>query len=307
MLKKTTNKLEQICYKTIGDMNDPCIILINGLGGQLIHWPEEFIQGLSSKGFYIIIFDNRDIGLSQRYESSFEKETITGQKQYKLLTPPYMLEDMAKDVLSLLDELQIKQAHMVGLSMGGMISQIMAILYPERVSSLTCIASSSSDPKLPPLKDEILEYFFSSQRETEGLQEYIDNRIRLYKAYNHPDNIPDNQILYAYYMYTYQRSHRPEGIKRQLLAMINAGSRVEQLKKVQIPSLIIHGDYDPVFSVEHGKQLAACLPNNQLKIIPNLWHGLPVKFCPLIVDLINEFCQKGLYYQPSIDKPNIRL
>ena len=278
--QKYTEEFPTIYYKTFGNKDNPCIILIMGLGGQLIHWPKELLQGLSNNGFYVVIFDNRDVGLSQRYDH------FVNNQQCSEPLPPYTLEDMAKDVIILMDRLQIKNANIVGLSLGGMVAQIISILYPKRSLSLICIATSSSDPGLPPIKQEVLEYLSSPQRLTEGLEEYLTNKIQMYKVSNHPKNIPSDDVLRTIYIDTYKRSHYPLGLQRQLLSMICAESRGDKLKKLQIPSLIIHGDYDIVFPIEHAKQLANCLPNCRLEIIPDLGHGLPVRLC----DLIREFC-----------------
>ncbi len=281
---KYTGEFPAIYYRTFGNKDNPCIILIMGLGGQLIHWPKELIEGLSNNEFYVVIFDNRDVGLSQRYDY------LVGSQQFNKLLPSYTLENMATDVIVLMDRLHIKNAHMVGLSLGGMVAQIISILYPERILSLICISTSSSDPGLPAMKQEVLEYLVSPKRLTEGLEEYLANKIQIYKIVNHTKNIPSNDILRAIYIDTYKRSHYPLGIQRQLLALINAKPRGDELKKLQIPSLIIHGDYDVVFPIEHAKQLANCLPNCRLEIIPELGHGLPVRLCSVIIDLIRKFC-----------------
>ncbi len=285
------NKLFPLCYETLGDPQNPCIILIMGIGGQLIHWPTEFTQGLVKKGFYVLLFDNRDTGLSRYYdhlETPNLLEAIAVRQQRKYLTLPYTLEDMAADVIMLMDELSIKQAHIAGISMGGMISQIVALKYPERVLSLTCIATTTGDPNLPPAKPKVLEYFFSFQRQVEDLESYVSSKIELHKIYNHPEHV-DEKKTREFFIEAYLRAYNPSGFKRQLLAIIFAESRVEELKSILIPSLIIHGDYDPVFSIEHGKQLAQSLTNSHLGIIEKMGHGLPECLSENIVNLIVKY------------------
>lgn len=289
-MKPYINKPFPICYKTFGNPKNPCIILIMGIGGQLIHWPIEFTQGLADKNFYVVTFDNRDSGLSQYYdhlETPDINNFIESLQQGKPVSPPYTLEDMASDIILLMDKLNIKKAHIAGISMGGIIAQITALEYPERVLSLTCIASTSGDQNLPPAKPEVLACFFAPQKQAEDLNSYLENKIKLYKIYNHPDHIDENKLR-ELYTKTYHRSHNPSGFKRQLMAMICARPRVERLKRLTIPCLVIHGDYDPTFPLEHGKHLAEILPNAHFEIIPNMGHGLPESLCLKIVGIITE-------------------
>lgn len=277
-----------LCYETFGNPNDPCIILIMGIGGQLIHWPIEFTQGLVDQHFYVVTFDNRDSGLSQHYDHIETPDINTflqTLQQGKPVQPPYKLEDMASDVILLMDALHIKKAHIVGISMGGIIAQITTLNYPERILSLTCIASTNGDPHLPPAKPEVLAFFFAPKKSDESLAAYLDNKIALYKIYNHPEHVDENKLR-DLYTKTYHRSHNPSGFKRQLMAMICANPRIERLKKLHIPCLVIHGDYDPTFPLEHGKQLAETLPQAEFHIIEKMGHGLPDVLCEKIVAII---------------------
>lgn len=280
-----------IYYETLGNPENPCILLVNGLGGQLIHWPSALIEGLVKQGFYVVLFDNRDIGLSRYYDEYGAPDlhaTITTLQQGKDFKPPYTLHDMAADAVALLDKLHIKKAHVVGISMGGMISQLIASSYPERILSLTCIASTSNDPTLPPAKQEVIDYFFAPQKQEDSIEIYVENRMKLHKIYLHPDHVNEEKD-HAFYTRLYHRAYHPAGFKRQLLAMICTGSLVEKIKEIKVPALIIHGDYDPVFPIEHGKQLAALLPNAHLETIENMGHGLPECLCEKIVKLMNHF------------------
>ena len=279
-----------ICYKTFGKRDHPCLIFISGLNGQLINWPCEMMQDLADRGLYIIIFDNRDVGLSTYYDhlpSPTIAEALTIKQQGNDFDPPYTLQDMASDVITLLDGLKIKQAHVAGISMGGIISQILALNYPERILSLICIATTSGDAHLPAAKPEVLKFFFLPREPEENVDVYVDHMMHLYHVYHHPTHI-NEQAARRMYMQSYQRAHHPEGFKRQLLALLSAKPRGRQLKKIRIPSLIIHGDYDPVFPVEHGYHLAECLPNSRLEIIENLGHGLPE---PVYEKFIEHICK----------------
>ena len=175
--------------------------------------------------------------------------------------------------------------------MGGMIAQLVATGYPDKVLSLTCIASSSGDPNLPPAKPEVTEFFFSPRRKSETPGDYINDKVALYKIYNHPDHFNEKQVRKLHEQ-AYERDHNAQGFKRQLLAMMAAEPRTQILKHLDIPSLIIHGDYDPVFSVAHGKHLADCIPNSEIVIVEKLGHGLPEALCEKLVRLIMDFIKK---------------
>lgn len=280
-----------IHYETIGDPNNPCMILTMGIDGQLIHWPEKFIKGLSEHGFFVVIYDNRDAGLSKHYDhlkTPEINEAIGLKMAGKPVQLPYLLDDMANDVVVLMDKLNIERAHMLGISMGGMIAQLTAIHYPERVLSLICIATTSGDANLPPAKPEVNTFFSSPKRKNENIDDYVNDKLLLYKIYNHPDFF-DEQKIRALHIKAYHRGHNAMGFKRQLLATMAAGSRVEKLKLLKTPCLIIHGEYDPAFSIEHGKNLANCVVNSELVILEKLGHGLPEQLSDQICQSISSF------------------
>lgn len=284
-----------ICYETFGDPNNPCIILIMGLGGQLITWPSTLTQGLVEKGFYVITFDNRDAGLSRHYDElgvpDFN-ELMIAKQQGKTINPPYTLEDMAADVITLMNELHISKSHIAGMSMGGIIAQYVALNYSDRVLSLTCIATTTNDPHLPPATPEILEYFVTAANNTQtsSFESLVDNKIKIFKIYDHPDYF-DEEKAREYVKISLKRANDPNGFKRLLFAMISTKPTTDKLKQLKIPCLIIHGDYDPVFSLAHGKELAALITGSRLEVIEKMGHGLPDIFCKKIVDLMTNFLQ----------------
>jgi len=286
------NNAFPICYKTFGNSHHPCMILIVGIGGQLIDWPSILIQGLVDQGFYVVIFDNRDSGLSKYYDEKGVpnfNELIAAKQQGRALIPPYTLEDMANDVIMLMDKLDIEKAHLVGASMGGMIAQYVAIDNPNRVLSLTCIYTTSGEPTLPPAKKEVLDFFASSMSDALlTFEAAINKKLQLFKIYNHPDYFDEEKIR-SHLIAAYQRANHPDGFKRLVLAMISSQSRTNELKKLNIPSLIIHGDCDPVFPLEHGKQLADSIPGSHLEIIEKMGHGMPDYFAKKIVNLIAKY------------------
>lgn len=291
------NKIFPICYETLGNPHDPCIVLVQGIGGQLIDWPILFTQGLANNGFYVVTFDHRDSGLSRHYDElglpNFN-EVIAAKQQGKPFQPPYTLENLASDVIALMDELNLKKAHILGASMGGIIAQYVAINYPNRVLSLICISTTSGDPQLPPAKNEVLEFFASSLNpvSNQSLEELINQKLQLLKIYNHPDDF-DEEALRNQVSKSFMRAHYPAGFKRLLLAMICAEPRTEQLKKLKVPCLIIHGEYDPVFPVKHGEQLAEIIQGSRLEIIEKLGHSLADSVCKKIVHLVVNFIKNN--------------
>ena len=287
-------------YETLGDPRNTCVILITGIGGQLINWPSILTQGLADKDFYVVMLDNRDAGLSRHYDElgvpNFN-DAISAKQQGNPFNPPYTLEDMAADVIALMDELHIEKAHIIGGSMGGIIAQYVAINFPDRCLSLTCIYSTSGDPTLPPAKKEVLEFFATSmnaEKKNQSFESALSTKLQLYKIYNHPDHFDEEKIKNQL-MIEFKRSHYPEGFKRTLLAMMSAPPRTDKLKKLKMPCLIIHGDYDPVFPLAHGKQLAQCISGSHLEIIEKMGHGLPDEVCEKIVDLmVNHFKRRKI-------------
>jgi pimeloyl-ACP methyl ester carboxylesterase len=286
------NKFFPICYEVFGNPNNPCIILISGIGGQLIDWPKSLTHGLVEKGFYVIIFDNRDSGLSRQYDELGTpdfSEAIAAKQQGKSFNPPYRLENLADDVIVLMDELQIEKAHILGASMGGIIAQYVALGFVDRVHSLTCIATTSGDPQLPPAKKEVMEFFASSMNiQNQSLESFIDSKLDLFRIYNHPDDF-DEENLKNQFVASFKRSNNPAGFKRLMLAMICAEPRTDRLKQLKLPCLIIHGGYDPVFSVEHGHQLAESIAGSHLEIIEKMGHGLPDFVCEKTIDLVTKY------------------
>lgn len=277
-----------LCYETNGESSNPCVLFIAGIGGQLVNWPQELIQGLVDKGFYVVTFDNRDAGLSKHYDE-FGQPNLNDLLQGKMPEKFYTLDDMAADAVLLLDKLHINKAHIVGMSMGGMIAQLVAINYPDRVESLTCIATSSGEKGLPEARPEVQKFFFAPKRDKQGTkEEFIKEKTALYKVYNHPEYF-DEEESRRLHERIYERNHDSSGFMRQLIAMAIAASRTERLGKLDVPALVIHGDYDPAFPLEHGKQLADAIHGSQLVVLEKFGHGLPTYFCRILVDKMSDF------------------
>lgn len=278
-------------YKTLGNPSDPCIILIMGIGGQLIDWPSKLTQGLADNGFYVVTFDNRDSGLSKHFDElghpNFNEAAIAKQ-QGKKFKQPYSLDDLAADVNALMDELHVDKAHIVGVSMGGMVAQLVALNYTDRALSLTCISSSSGDPTLPPPKKEVLEFFSSSAEiKTQTEETFVERKLKLFRIYNPLDSF-DEEKTRKKIITSYKRANDPIGFQRLMFAVACAEPRTERLKELDIPCLIVEGDCEPVFP-KHGEELARSIRGSHLKVISKMGHGLPDFACEEIVKLFVKY------------------
>jgi pimeloyl-ACP methyl ester carboxylesterase len=275
MPKAKANNIE-IEYDTFGDPSSKPLLLVAGLGTQMIWWREEFCEKLVDKGFYVIRFDNRDVGLSTKWEE---------------VSAPYTLEDMADDALGLLDALNIDKAHICGASMGGSIVQEMAIKYPARILSLTSIMSTTGRADLPPAKPEAVKLLMMpAPEERDGYIKYYVNLWRVLHGSGFPFDEVEGREMAAK---SYDRSFYPPGIDRQVMAISVSRSRKTKLASVNVPTQIIHGGDDPVVSVEGGKDTAETIPGAELQIIEGMGHALPPEAWPQIIDAISANANKA--------------
>jgi len=247
----------ELCYDTFGNRDAAPLLLIMGLAAQMIEWDEEFCEELASRGYFVVRFDNRDVGLSTKLpqlgtpnvQALFAQRLLGGT-----VAAPYTLADMAADAVGLLDALGIERAHIVGLSMGGAIAQLMAIHRAARVRTLTSIMSSTGDPSLPPPKPEALSVLLTpAPADREGYVQYYARNMRALRGPGFPlDEARDLDRAARYF----DRGLNPPGAARQLSAILAAENRTEALKAVRAPTLVIHGSADPLVSVEGGKATA---------------------------------------------------
>ena len=281
----------EIAYDKFGDPNHPAVLLIMGLGAQMIDWREEFCMELANHGYLVIRFDNRDCGLSEKFGHAGKvnlPEIIKTILAGKRGDAAYGLEDMADDAIGLLDFLEIGQAHIVGLSMGGMIAQTMALRHPERMLTLTSIMSSTNEADLPQPSPEAaaLLSHAAPQDRAEYIEYALENSITLGgSAYTH-----DEDLYRAHAGRRYDRGIYTEGFGRQLAAVLTAKGRREALKSLEIPTLVIHGTTDPLIPVECGVDTAQAIPGSNLKLIEGWGHSLPPTLWPtLIKSMVDHF------------------
>ena len=281
-------------YEETGPRDAPVILLIMGLGMQLVAWPESFCDGLSARGFRVVRFDNRDAGLSTRMPSAGSLATSAMMARAFLglrVRPPYTLDDMARDTVGLMDALGISEAHIVGASMGGMIAQIVAIEHPERVRSLTSIMSTSGDRALPGPKGKVLRALLRPRPRDKALavRRYME-MFRLIGGAGYP---PTEAELLLRVQGAVRRSYRPDAFARQLIAIQTAPSRVRKLRGVRAPTLVLHGSDDPLVPMAGGEDTAANIPGARLRVVPGMGHFLPEALVPLLVDEIAGHCLKA--------------
>jgi pimeloyl-ACP methyl ester carboxylesterase len=269
-------------YETFGDRTAPPIVLIMGLGGQLVLWPEEFCQALAAGGHYVVRFDNRDVGLSTKLEHPRRPRLVRAALASIVGLPvkaPYTLDDMALDTIGLMDALELRRAHLVGVSMGGMIAQIAAARHVDRVDSLTLIMTTSGNPRLPgprlDLRLRLVRRPPGDDRET-----LIHHSMETWRLIGSPEYPPDETTLRAKVERSYDRSSYRHGLARQTLAIIASGSRVPLLKRIEAPTLVLHGADDPLVPVACAHDLAQHIPGARLEIVQGMGHDLPPALLP---------------------------
>jgi len=263
------------------------MLLVMGVGEQMIAWDEEFCAALAQQGYWVIRFDNRDVGLSTRMDEAGVPDILSMYQAAfagEATRAPYLLSDMAQDAVGLLDALEIPSAHVVGISMGGMIAQVMVIHYPDRVRTLTSIMSSTGDPNLPPPTAEAIGILVNpapAEREA-----YIAHEVEVWRVLNGPRFPVDEKRVRERAGRFFDRGLSPDGTARQMAAILASGSRKEGLRSVAVPTLVIHGDADPLVPVEAGIDTANAVPDAELMIIEGMGHDIPLPVAPQVIAAI---------------------
>ena len=278
-----------LCYEIFGDADAQPMLLIMGLGAQMILWDDDFCRQLAARRFRVIRFDNRDIGQSSKMTGGKRLSALELLKLRFLKIPvnaPYKLGDMAQDVIGLMDVLRIRSAHLVGASMGGMIAQEIAIVFPERVRSLTSIMSTTGNPKVPPPTREATAVLMAPPPVTRD--EYIARFAQTWKILRAGSFPQDEALDRERAERTYARGLNPAGVARQLRAILASGSRKQRLASVKAPTLVIHGTVDPLVRPEGGKDTAASIQGAKLLMVEGMGHALPIPMWPQIIDAIDK-------------------
>lgn len=276
-----------------GPADGPPLLLIMGLGMQLIGWPDELVALLLARGFRVIRFDNRDAGLSQGFDHLGMPHLAVGALRYLLrlkVHAPYSIADMAGDALGVLDALGLPAAHVCGASMGGMIAQVVAAKYPDRTRSLVSIMSSSGDPGLPPGKPEAIAALLAPRPDAADREAVITHGMKVYRVIGSPGFPTSDAELRVKIEQSTDRSYYPVGVGRQLMAVLASGSRVDMLKTIAAPTLVLHGADDPLVPVEAGKDTAKHVPGSKLTVVPGMGHDLAPGLVPILVEAIADHC-----------------
>lgn len=285
----------EICYETFGDRADVPLLLIMGLGSQMVHWDDDFCRQLAARGFFVVRFDNRDVGRSTWLDGGFDRIGLGELLQLRFLGKPveaqYKIIDMAKDAVGLLDALGLAAVHLVGASMGGMIAQEVALSFPERVLSLTSIMSTTSNPKLPGPTPAASALLTTPPATTK--QEYVEGFRKTWRTLRVGSFPEEEERDRSRAERNFSRGINPDGKTRQLRAVLASGSRKERLAAVAAPTLVIHGSLDPLIRPQAGIETAASIPGAKLLMIEGMGHALPKPFWPSIIGAIHDNSRRG--------------
>jgi pimeloyl-ACP methyl ester carboxylesterase len=275
-----------ICYQTFGDPGDDPLLLVMGLGGPMTWWNPDFCRMLADNGFYVIRFDNRDVGRSSKLQQRVTRRTIVRAFSGLKVRAPYTLSDMAADGFALLDHLGIESANVVGISMGGMIVQTMALDNPSRVRSLTSIMSTTGrrsvgwqDPRLAPM--------LLAKRE-KSREAYIETSAKLWKLIGSPLYPDTTETVRERAAETFDRGVNPAGVMRQMLAILAQPDRSRHLRSLRIPTLVIHGLNDRMVHVSGGRATSHAVPGSELLLVPGMGHDLPIPLHETFVNAIRQ-------------------
>ena len=280
----------ELCYETFGRPEDPALLLVMGLGTQMLGWHEDFCAQLAGRGFYVVRYDNRDVGRSTHHHDT-PPPTVKELLLRKPRNAAYTLEDLADDGIGLLDGLGIGAAHVVGASMGGMIAQLMAARHPSRVLSLTSIMSTTGNRwKGQPALRVYPTFLAKPPRSKEQAVERI---VKLFRVVGSPGFERDEDHLRDMVARSWDRSSDPAGSARQLGAIVAAADRAPDLRKLTMPTLVIHGTKDKLVAPSGGKATAKAIPGSKLLLIEGMGHDLPRGAWPKIADAIAEVAERG--------------
>jgi pimeloyl-ACP methyl ester carboxylesterase len=280
----------EIEYEITGPAAGPPLVIIQGYTSQMTSWPDEYHEALAAAGLRVIRFDNRDIGLGHKHHGVIPdmRAIAEAMKVGKAPPVPYTLNDMADDVAALLDALSISSAHISGASMGGMIAQLVAIRHPEKTRSLISLMSTTSDPSLP-RSDPAAQEALMAKPPAEDKDSVADHATKTRRVIGSPGYPEDQAKVRARFAMNYDRSYYPEGGIRQWAAIMATPPRTEQLKKLNVRALVLHGDADILIKPEAGRHTAACIKGAELKIVKGWGHNMPIAAVPDITAPIIDF------------------
>jgi len=284
----------EIAYEVIGPPRNRPLLLVMGLGTQMIHWDDELCAQLVARGHRVIRFDNRDVGRSTKLDGNGPPNVLAAMataSRGAAVDAPYRLSDMAADAAGLLDALEIESAHVVGASLGGMIAQTLALEHPARVRSLTSIMSTTGHPDLPTATpDAAAALFQPAPPDREG---NIERAVRVFRTIGSPGFPFDEARVRERAARAYDRCFHPAGVARQMIAIVVSGSRREALRGLRTPTLVVHGAEDPLIPLACGLDTAESIPGAELLIVEGMGHDLPRAVWPRLVDAVTQLTSRA--------------
>ena len=281
----------ELCYQTFGDPDDDPLLLVMGLGGPMNWWDPELCRALARAGFYVVRYDNRDIGRSTLLEGRVRRSTLVRAFAGARVRVPYDLRDLAEDAFGLLDHLGLASAHVVGVSMGGMIVQTMAITRPDRVRSMTSIMSTTGKRTVGWQHPSLLPRFLAGRKP--GREAYVRGSVAFWTLIGSPGFPQDREEVAKRAGETYDRGVNPHGVMRQMLAVVTQTGRSERLRGVRVPTLVIHGTADKMVHVSGGRATAAAVPGAELLLIDGMGHDLPPELFGTFVAAIRRTADRA--------------
>ena len=282
-------------YESFGPEDRETVLLIMGLGAQLTMWPVELCDELVARGYRVVRFDNRDVGLSTKFDDAGMPDMgaiFTALTTGAPVSAPYALDDMAADAVGLLDALGIGKAHIAGASMGGMIAQLVATNHPERALSLVSIMSTTGNPALPQGKPEAMAVLMTPAPEGD-IPAAIERGMLAWNTIGSPGYRTDDETLRKWVTRDVNRSLYPVGTARQMAAIVANGDRREKMKDVKAPAVILHGIDDPLVPIEGGRDTAASIPGAELREVPGMGHDFPLALLDSFADAIEAAAKRA--------------
>lgn len=285
----------QIEYESFGAEGAETVLLIMGHSGQLTMWPVELCQDLVRRGYRVIRYDNRDVGLSTKFDAAgFPDWEKIRDAQAAGAPPPiaYSLDDMARDAVGLLDALRVERAHVVGASLGGMIAHLVAADFPDRTLSLTSIMCTASNPDIPIITEEALAVL-GEPPPAGDRDSIIDHQVRQFEWRQSPAYPTPREVIRRTILADLERCDYPAGSARQGAASGTAYDRRAKLRTIKVPTVVVHGENDPAVPLAGARDIAACVPGAELRIVPGMGHDFPVALAPVIADAISSAADRA--------------
>jgi pimeloyl-ACP methyl ester carboxylesterase len=286
----------ELCYQTFGDPDDEPLLLVMGLGGPMTWWDPELCSRLAEAGFFVVRYDNRDTGRSTRLEGRVTRRALVQAFLGRRGSAPYTLDDMAADAFGLMDHLGWDSAHVVGVSMGGMIVQTMAIAQPSRVRSMTSIMSTLGRRSVGWQHPSLLPMLIAERRA--GRAAYVESSARLWKVIGSPAYPQDDATVRSRAEETFDRGVSASGVMRQMLAILNQPNRSRALASLRMPTAVVHGTADKMVHISGGRATARAIPGAELLVVDGMGHDMPPELFGTLTDLIRRTADRA-GQQPS--------